>query len=208
MARPVRASRDFASWLVKQRRAALTAPPASAQEAAPPGRPRSSVRNCWCGEDKIIRNGGSAEWQGGHLPIPLDLARREIKSLHLSGSTSPSAPARSAISRSFVSGQPVREVPGNLALSGHPPAGCWQGEGSRASSGEAARCRLCVARSGLAGGCEARCARRACRAGRRNLAAWANRLRPERNREAMDDDELIAAVAGGGGAAVRGLVSG
>ena len=65
----------------------------------------------------------------------------------------------------FVSGQPVREVPGNQSLSGHPTAKCWQGKGSHTSSGEAARCRLCVARSGLAQGCEARCAGRACRAG-------------------------------------------
>src|SRR5260370_20167854 len=41
--------------------------------------------------------------------------------------------------------------------------------------------------------------------GRRKLAAWANRLAPERNREAMDDDELIAAVAGGDDAGLREL---
>src|SRR5260370_18299051 len=41
--------------------------------------------------------------------------------------------------------------------------------------------------------------------GRRNLAAWANRWPPERNREAMDDDELIAAVAGGDDAGLREL---
>src|ERR1700691_215048 len=43
--------------------------------------------------------------------------------------------------------------------------------------------------------------------GRRNLAARANRLPPERNREAMDDDELIAAVAGGDDAGLRELFS-
>src|SRR5580658_8141985 len=45
------------------------------------------------------------------------------------------------------------------------------------------------------------------RGGLRNLAVWANRLPPERNREAMDDDELIAAVAGGDDAGLRELFS-
>jgi hypothetical protein len=37
----------------------------------------------------------------------------------------------------------------------------------------------------------------------RDLAGWANRLPPHRNREAKNDDELIAAMAGAPGARLR-----